>query len=292
MNIQLRPQRTIAKPVQAAGFGYWSGKDITVHFLPAAENHGIVFVRQDIAGEPRIPADVSHRIEVPRRTTLSTSRGSVEMVEHVLAALAGLRIDNCEIRVDQAEMPGGDGSSGMFVEALDDAGIVSQAAERPVLRITEEIQVCDDEGWIRVFPAETAPFSIEYRLDYGRDTPIGKQSVQLEITPDSFRNELATARTFLLRSEAEWLRQQGLGKRVTSKDVLVFDEEGVMDNELRFPNECVRHKALDLVGDLALLQADIHGRVVAYKSGHRLNAQLVEVLLTEGQVVGGLRRSA
>jgi UDP-3-O-[3-hydroxymyristoyl] N-acetylglucosamine deacetylase len=275
-----------------AGFGYWSGRDVQVEFRPAAPHSGVVFVRGDLTPPRRIPAGVAHRIEVPRRTTLASSGSQVEMVEHVLAALFGLSIDNCEVWVDSAELPGLDGSSQALVEALVGAGIVDQLAPRRRLVVAETTRVGDDESWVEARPVKTGGLTVKYRLDYGPNNAIGRQTIELKITPATFRAELASARTFLLAEEAEWLRQRGLGQRVTNQDLLVFGPEGPLDNELRMENECVRHKALDLIGDLALAGCDLIGQFVAHKSGHRLNAELVKALLHEGQIEEGLRKTA
>ena len=288
----LRPQRTLACSVEVEGFGYWSGRDVKVRFRSAPAGTGVVFVRGDLPGEKRIPAVVENRIEIPRRTTLVNDGARVEMVEHVMAALAGLHIDNCEVWVDGAELPGLDGSSQAFVEALESAGIVEQKVARPQLVIEEITRVGNDECWVEARPARSKALALRYKLDYGPDNPIGKQTLDIKVTPESFKKELAAARTFILKSEADWLRQQGLGSRVTFDDLLVFDEAGPCNNPLRFEDECVRHKTLDLLGDLALAGCDLVGQVIAYRSGHRLNAELVKALLSEGQVVGGLRKTA
>lgn len=262
-----------------------------VEFRPAAPDTGVVFVRRDQNPAVHIPATLTSRIETPRRTTLRSPRGSVEMVEHILAALAGMQVDNCEVWVDAPEMPGCDGSSLPFVEALLAAGIERQSAGRAKLIVREVTRLGDDDSWIEARPAPTGGLSIKYRLDYGRDNPIGRQTLALTITPDSFRRELAPSRTFMLQAEAEWLQAQGLGLRPTSKDLLVFDAGGPIENTLRYPDECVRHKMLDLIGDFALAGCDLVGHFVAHRSGHRLNAELLRVLLTEGEVVRGWRRT-
>lgn len=267
-----------------AGFGYWNGRDIRVEFRPAPPHTGIVFVRGDLTPPRRIPAEVARRIEVPRRTTLAADGAQVEMVEHVLAALFGLQIDNCEVWVDGVEMPGLDGSCKAIVEALAAAKIVEQPARRRRLIITDVTRVGDDDCWIEARPVRGDKLVVRYRLDYGPNNPIGKQTVELTVTPNSFKTELASARTFILTEEADWLRQRGLGLRVTNQDLLVFSPEGLQDNELRMEDECVRHKALDLVGDLALGNCDLVGHFIAHKSGHRLNAELVKVLLHEGRL--------
>lgn len=286
-----RQQNTLAAALRVSGFGYWSGHDVNVEFRPAAPDTGVVFVRGDLAKPARIAARVEHRIETPRRTTLRAGGASVEMVEHILAALAGLQVDNCEVWVDAAEMPGCDGSSLPFVQAIDSVGLVPQPAVRSLLVIHEISRLGNEESWIEARPAPGG-LTAKYRLDYGRDNAIGRQTLALTVTPDSFRRELAGSRTFMLKTEADWLRSQGLGSRATEKDLLVFDVDGPIDNELRYPDECVRHKLLDLVGDLALAGCDLLGHFVAHKSGHRLNAEMVRILLTEGEMVGGWRRTA
>ncbi len=278
MTVTARLQQTIGSTAQVIGFGYWSGLDVRVEFRPAPADAGIVFVRGDLDPPQRIRACVRHRIEVPRRTTLEVDGVRVEMVEHIMAALAGLRIDNCEVWVDQPEMPGCDGSSLPFVRALQAAGIVSQSAKRHQRIIQQRVQVGDSRCWVEARPSATRGLSLHCLIDYGPSGPIGRQALQLRITPETFLGELAAARTFLLEQEAAWLRSQGLGSRVTSRDVLVFDQQGPVDNTLRYTDECIRHKMLDLLGDLALTGCDLIGQVNAHCSGHRLNAALVTVL--------------
>lgn len=280
MSKTLRKQRTIRRTVTVAGFGFWSGQDVQLEFRPAPPDSGLVFIRADLAPPHRIPALAANHCDTPRRTVLSCGGASVEMVEHVLAACAGLQVDNCEIWVNQPEMPGFDGSSKPFVDALLAADIVEQPALRRQFVITHTVRVGNEKSWIAVHP-RLGGLYVDYQLDYGQG-PIGRQSIELEVTRDTFCSELAASRTFLTQEEAQWLRQQGRGSRVSHRDILVFDDQGPIENQLRFPDECVRHKALDVVGDLALAGCDIIGRVVAYRSGHRLNAALVETLLATG----------
>ncbi len=290
--MHLRKQRTISNTVALDGFGFWSGRDVRLEFRPAEPDSGLVFIRRDLPRAPRIPALVRNRIETPRRTTLTTGGASVEMVEHVLAALAGLHIDNCEIWANEPEMPGCDGSSQPFVAVLEAAGSVEQEVVRPQLVIRNVTRLGDDDSWIEARPAASPGLHIKYRLDYGSGNGIGRQTLQLPITPETFRRELAPARTFVLEHEAQWLRERGLGARATYQNLLVFDAEGPVENELRYEDECVRHKMLDVVGDLALAGCDLQGQIIAHKSGHRLNAELVKAILTEEKQIEGFRRSA
>jgi UDP-3-O-acyl N-acetylglucosamine deacetylase len=287
----LRKQRTIAQPATVAGFGYWSGKDVLVEFQPAPPHAGITFQRSDLGPEKQLAAHIRSRIEQPRRTTLAGDGFHLEMVEHILAALYGLGIDNCLVAASASEMPGCDGSCLPFVQALDAAGIVEQSAPRSRLVVTEITRVGNDDCWVEARPSKENGLSLKYRLDYGMENPIGRQTIELALTPRTFREELAAARTFIMQEEADWLRQRGLGARVTNHDLLVFDDNGPVANELRFENECVRHKALDLVGDLALAGCDLVGHFIAHRSGHRLNAELVKALLAEGRIEEGLRRT-
>lgn len=279
-------QCTIAKATAVEGFGYWSGQDVRVEFRPAQPHTGIVFVRCDLPGRPRIPACPAHRLEIPRRTSLRCGEASVEMIEHVMAALGGLGIDNCELWVDQAEMPGCDGSSLPFVRALDGAGRVEQDAVRRRRVVRKFLRLSDGESWFEARPTHNHTVVLRYHLDYGLNNPIGRQTFELTLTPDTFRTELAPCRTFMLKAEADWLLAQGLGCRATYRDLLVFDERGPIDNELRFPDECVRHKLLDMVGDLTLVGCPVFGRFSAYRSGHRLNAEVVQALTEQTEEIG------
>ena len=287
-----RNQRTIASTAVVEGVGYWTGQDVRVEFHPAAAGSGICFVRDDLAGKPRIAACVYKRRQMPLRTTLGCGQASVDMIEHIMAALAGLQIDNCEIHVDHPEMPGCDGSSLAFVEALDAAGVVEQSELRRRIVVNQVIRLGSADSWIEVRPCSSGKTVLQYELDYGAGNPIGRQRLEVSLSPRHFRTALAPSRTFLLEAEAAALKSQGLGQRASFKDLLVFGPDGPIDNQLRFPDECVRHKLLDMVGDLALAGCDLIGRFVAHRSGHRLNAELVRAILEQIAGQQPLRRCA
>jgi UDP-3-O-acyl N-acetylglucosamine deacetylase len=287
-----RNQRTIAAPAAIEGVGYWSARDVRVEFRPAAAGTGIVFVRRDLPGEPRIPATVAHCVETPRRTVLRHGPAGVEMIEHLMAALCGLEIDNCELWVDQPEMPGCDGSCLPFVEILRAVGTVEQNAPRRQRAIGRVIHLGNSESWIEARPCLSGKRVLRYELDYGSSGPIGRQSLEVSLSPRHFHRNLAPSRTFMLESEAEEIKARGLGQRATFRDLLVFGPRGPIQNQLRFPDECVRHKLLDMVGDLALAGCDLVGRFVAYRSGHRLNAELVRAITAEEESTDQLRRCA
>lgn len=287
-----RNQRTIARAVGVTGFGYWSGRDISVEFRPAEPGEGVVFVRRDLPGRPRIPVCVENRLESPRRTSLCVGDACVEMVEHIMAALTGLRVDNCQVWVDQAEMPACDGSALPLVEALQSAGIVDQGRPRPQRIVREIVRLGTRDSWIEVRPPVARGTVLRYQLDYGPRSPIGEQTYELLLTPESFRDNLAPCRTFMLQEECEALLAQGLGQRATVRDLLVFGPNGPLDNTLRFPDECVRHKLLDMVGDLGLAGCDLIGQFVAHRTGHRHNAELVRTILSQGTLCDGWKRCA
>lgn len=277
-----RFQNTLSKPVTLTGFGYWSGQDVTVEFRPAAVNTGIRFVRCDLPDQPAIPAHVDYRTQSPRRTSLRCGSATVEMVEHIMAALYGMQIDNCQVVVNRAEMPGFDGSSQTFVEALQQAGLNPQPSLKSQIVVTDSLRIGDDEkSWIQIEPCHD--YRVTYHLDYPQPQ-IGRQSRETPVTRDSFCDQISRARTFLLEHEAQWLLQQGLGARVSYQHVLVFDDQGPIENELRYEDECVRHKTLDVIGDFALCGHEIIGHVTASRSGHRLNGELVRRLLQHGSV--------
>ncbi len=276
----MNPQCTIRNPVEVGGRGLFTGQPATLRFCPAEADEGIVFVRVDRDPPVRIPALVGHVAKRARRTTLANGSVTIETVEHCLSACAGLGIDNLTIELTGNEVPGGDGSPLLFVEKLTEAGVQTLEAERKPLRITQPTRVAEGDTWVVALPppADANGMEVVYDLDYGEDTPIRWQHYRIRVTPEVFREQLAPARTFVLKAEAEQFRAAGLGTHLTYQDILVFGEDGPIENRLRFPDECVRHKVVDLVGDLALLGRPILGCIYARKSGHALNHELVRRL--------------
>ena len=274
-----RPERTLARTAEVRGFGFFHGADVTLRFSPADPGTGVVFVRTDLPDRPAVAARLDNVVPSQRRTTIRQGAATVEMIEHVMAALAGLRIDNCIVQIDANECPGCDGSSRAFVEVLDRAGIVEQRRMRQTLILERSVSVVEGDAILAAHPGVPGGLTLSYHLDYGRGSPISAQSHCLVLSPQTFRDELAASRTFLLESEANALRAAGIGARTTPADLLIFGPEGLIGNVLRYPDECVRHKMLDMVGDLALLGFDLHGFVVAHKSGHQTNHALSRRLL-------------
>jgi len=285
--MQPRPQQSIRRAVTVTGTGYWSGRPCRVEFLPAAAGSGIAFLRQ-VGGVPvRIPLAVENRVDATARTNLAVAGATVQMVEHAASALAGLGIDCCLVKVSAEELPGLDGSAAPYVAALLDAGIERLGGPLDPIVVREPCRVADGDAWVEALPPIHPGLSVEYDLDYGPG-PIGRQRFALRITPETYRAELAAARTFITEAEAARLRGAGLAAHVTTRDLIVFGPDGPIDNPLRWPDECVRHKLLDLVGDLALVGRPLHAHVRACRSGHRLNAALAARL----RAVTGRRASA
>ena len=228
-----------------------------------------------------IPARVDCVAARPHRTALRNGTVAIETVEHCLAALYGLGIDNLRIELNADELPGSDASAAPFVKALTRAGTTEQDVERQVLKIRTPVCVSEGDATLAALPSEQDKLDIIYELDYGPDNPIGRQVFAFTCTEEGFRNEIAQARTFLLEEEARLFQSQGLGAHLGPHDLLVWGQDGPIDNDLRYPDECVRHKIVDLLGDLYLLGRPVFGRIIAYKSGHSLNHALVRKLIEQ-----------
>lgn len=268
-------QHTIARETVVSGPGLLLGEEARAVFLPAPPDHGVVFERCDLPQPVRIPALVSNVLPGARRTTLRSGEATIETVEHCMSALAGLRIDNVLIRLHGPELPCGDGSAWPFVEALLDVGVVEQDALRRVFRLEEPIVVSDDGAMLAALPNDGEGMQVLYDLDYGtRSSRIRPQSHAFAAQNGSYVEEIARARTFSLREEAQALWERGMCRHLTPRDVLVIGEDGPIDNAYRFENEPVRHKVLDLIGDLYLVGCEVSCRLVAHRSGHALNRRM------------------
>lgn len=267
-------QKTIKQSVEVTGRGLFSGVQSTLRFCPGPENTGIVFLRTDLPEPARISANIANVAKRDRTTCLVNGQVSVETVEHVLAGAAGLGIDNLLIEINAAEIPSTDGSAQPFVEALQEAGIQQQQAAQDEFIITEQITVTQGGATLTAEPGSSTDLDILYDMDYSDIPGIGRQLFAFRLGSDDF-NTLAPARTFCLEAEAVAMQANGLARHLSASEVLVIGENGPIDNQLRFKDELVCHKIVDLIGDLALMGKPIRGRIVAYKSGHRLNQKLV-----------------
>jgi UDP-3-O-[3-hydroxymyristoyl] N-acetylglucosamine deacetylase / 3-hydroxyacyl-[acyl-carrier-protein] dehydratase len=272
-------QRTIAREARVSGIGLHSGERCNVVFKPAAAGSGMTFVRTDLPGRPAIVAHPSKLCQRMRRTAIAAAVDGVEVevhtTEHFLAACQGLGIDNLAIELDAVELPGLDGSAKDFVECLRAAGIVSQGVARDSFDLSEPISISDGRSSIVALPYKGG-LKITYTLDDHGGAIGGAQVVEVELNEESFARDVAPARTFCLAKEVEALRALGLGKGANYQNTCVYDGTRVIDTELRFKDEAARHKVLDLVGDLAHATRRLNAHIIAVRTGHRENMQLVQ----------------
>ena len=271
-----RRQRTIARPTELTGKGLHLGLDTTVRVKPGEPGSGVVFVRTDIPGYARIPAHVRNRVSIQRRTALRRGEAEVHTTEHLLSAAYGLGLDNLEVELDGPELPGADGSARPFVQLLREAGVHEQDAPVREVVIAEPVGITQNGSSIVALPYDG--LRISYTLDYPVAS-IPSMHYSVEITEGTYEQDVASARTFCLRREADALLAAGLGKGANTENTVVIHDDGKFESPLRFPEEPVRHKILDILGDLALLGAPLRAHIIAVKSGHELNAALVQKIV-------------
>jgi len=274
----MQTQKTIAEPVTVKGKGLFSGKEVTLTLKPAEVDAGVVFVRTDLPNRVTIPARITELSPQPRRTVLRNGTATIETIEHCLAAVNGLEVDNLEIEIDGSELPSIDGSCDSYTQAIVKVGTVTQNKARDVLVITEPIVVREGDSVLYALPDSDDQLNIMYDLDYS-EPGIGRQLYRVRVTPETFMRDISPARTFIPEEEAHEFRARGIGTHLSAKDLLVLSPDGPVDNELRFEDECARHKVADLLGDMMLLGRPLRGRLVAYRSGHSCNHLMVKKLL-------------
>lgn len=269
-------QKTIAKDISFSGIGLHTANKANVTLRPASVDAGIIFIRKDLAGKPEIKACVENMLsneKSPRRTSIEDKSAQVQTVEHLMAALSGLGIDNLYVELDSNELPGLDGSSLNYAEFLRQAGVKEQEKERETFSLKEPIKIEEAGASIMALPA--GEFKVSYTLDY--NPALAKtEFFELAVNPETFQSEIAPARTFCLESEAAELQRHGLGLGANYENTLVLDKNGsIIKNKARFSNEAVRHKILDLLGDLYFAGSSLKAHIIALKSGHALNMKLV-----------------
>jgi len=301
-----KPQRTIKSKISYSGIGLHTGNKTTITFKPAPVNHGITFVRTDLPNSPEVPANIDNVVDLNRGTTLGTGNAKVHTVEHVLSALAGLQLDNVIIELDNNEPPVGDGSVMPFVKVLMKAGIEEQDAPKNYLEIDTPLFYSEPDKGIDLVVLPSDDLRITFMVDY-RNPALGTQYTSLVSLEKEFVKEFASARTFCFLHEVEMLKSQGLIKGGSLENAIVICDNNMKADELqrlkklfnlkeevfvgktgilndiplRFPNEPVRHKALDLIGDLYLLGAPLKAHVLAARSGHAANVALVKKIKQE-----------
>lgn len=272
----MRQQQTVARPVRLEGIALHNGRPSTVVIDPAPPGTGLVFVREDLGGL-EIPALQQYRAPMLHATRLVRGKATVDTPEHLLAAALAVGVDNARIRLSGEELPVLDGSALPFAYALLDGGVERQDALRPELVITRPVSVGDDEKRIEIVPGED--LRVTAAIDFEHEH-LGYQALTVRMEdPDDFLLKLAPARTFVLRRDVERLWEAGLAKGGSLDNAILIDDEGVQGMPLRFPDEFVRHKLLDLVGDIALLGCGIRGRILAWRSGHELHGRFVDALI-------------
>ena len=273
-------RRGISRPVSIQGVGLHLGQPCELTFRPQESGGGIVFRRVDLAGPPDIPARVENVAATERRTQLGTGAEAIHTVEHVLSAVGALQIDDLVIDMTGPEPPILDGSAAGFHDALVEAGIVETAGEPNWITLDEPLRVIDGASVYEAHPADT--LSLEVSIEFPHAL-IGKQAGTYQVTPEGYRSDIAPARTFGFLHEVEALRSKGLIQGASVENAIVLDEQGVVQNELRWPDEFVRHKALDCVGDLVLTGGRVRARIVAVKPSHRGTVTLVREIVRAAQ---------
>ena len=279
----MKLQKTIKSEGKIHGRGMFGGEETKLVFRPAPVDSGVTFVRTDVPEPVRISAVAPNLAERSRRTTIKKGSVSIETIEHCLATVYALEIDNVVVEVDGPELPAPDCSCAEYFKVLKRAGIVEQDVIRKEFVIKKPITITAGDACIYALPYSDDGLNLTYDLDYGGHTGIGRQIFSCRLTPENFEKHLASARTFLLEAEAKQFQTRGIGTHISPRDILVINSDGPIKNSYRFPNECVRHKIVDLIGDLALVGRAVKGRIVAYKSGHALNQQLARKLYEAAQ---------
>jgi UDP-3-O-[3-hydroxymyristoyl] N-acetylglucosamine deacetylase len=273
----LRFETTVRRPVEAAGVGLHHGVPVRIRILPAPVSTGIVFVRTDLENF-QIPATWRHVARVSYATSLMRQSVLISTTEHLLSVFYSMGIDNVYVEIDNLEVPILDGSGQPFVHLIEEAGIRQYRRKRRYLRIRRPISVEDKGKRISILPADS--FRLTCDTDY--PSPVGHQSLEMEVTPATFAADLAFARTFGWEADLDQMRNMGLIRGASLENAVCFTREGVLNPDgLRAPDECCRHKALDLIGDLALLGRPLLGHVIAERAGHAMHAALVARIMSD-----------
>lgn len=269
-------RKTITAPVGIEGVGLHSGHYTKVELHPAGAGDGITFIRTDL-GNLRVPALQASTTALDYATTVGKDDVSIGTVEHLLSAIVAYGITDLDIHIDGAEVPIIDGSALPFAHLIDAAGVKPLGETVPVLRLSQPIEVSEGSKWIRIMPASR--LSIRYRIDFDH-AAIGKQSIHYQFDPESFVRKVAPARTFGFLRDVEKMRAAGLARGGSVENCIVLDDHGPVNGALRFRDEFVRHKVLDLLGDLALLGRPLVGEITASRAGHALHSRFVATLLS------------
>ncbi|MFH2047483.1 MAG: UDP-3-O-acyl-N-acetylglucosamine deacetylase [Pseudomonadota bacterium] len=271
-------QRTIKKTVCCSGIGVHSGKKVNLSIKPAPDNYGIKFVRTDLLDKPSIPARFSMVVDTSLATVIGHNGFIVSTIEHIMAAFAGLSIDNVIVELDSYEMPIMDGSAAPFTRMLKEAGIIAQNSPRYYFVVTEPIELNKDGKSVGVYPSSDFKITCDIEFDH---PVIKKQTFSSSISDEIFEKEISAARTFGFLHEIEYLKQYGFAKGGSLDNAVVIDKNTILNNDgLRFPDEFVRHKTLDSIGDFSLLGLPVMGHFKLNKSGHAFNHAFIEMFFS------------
>ena len=274
----MRLETTLKRPVEAAGIGLHSGAPVKIRLLPAPAGTGIVFVRTDLDGF-RVPAAWRYVARVSYATSLMNKGVLISTTEHLLSVFYSMGIDNAYVEIDNLELPILDGSGLPYVELIQQAGVRTLRRERRYLLIRRPVSVRDGLRRIEILPADRFLLTCEVYFEHPL---VGRQKLELEVTPERYAREIAPARTFGFFHELDAMRNMGLIRGASLENAVCFDSQGVMNPEgLRFPDEPCRHKALDLIGDLALIGKPLLGHVVAERAGHAMHVALVRRIMSD-----------
>lgn len=277
---EYHPQQTIAKKVSCQGIGVHSGKTVKLTLLPAFPSNGIVFVRTDLQGQ-EVKANWQHVVDTNRSTTIGNQTGAIiSTIEHLMAALAAHGIDNLRIEIDGPELPIMDGSASAFVDLLKEAGVKKQTTPRQAVHILKTVTVQEDKQSASLSPSST--YEIEVGFDFAGRTALETQHLTFRPLEDCFTQHIASARTFGLLEDAEKIWAMGLAKGASLENTLVYEGTSVINDEgTRYPDECVRHKVLDVMGDLHLVGGPIIGKFSGIRPGHGLHHKLLLALFAD-----------
>ncbi len=292
-----RGQRTIGRTVEYRGSGLFLGQEVLIRLKPQPPNTGVQFQRMDLPGSPPIPASVAYVKDYKRRILLVKDEVEVEGVEHFMASVAGLGIDDILVEITGKEMPAGDGSSLVFMRLIKEAGVVSHDTPRRIFALSGTIALEDGGARIVALPHDDG-LELSYNLDFGDKSTL-RQSYTLSVTEKTFSQQIAPARTFCLSSGVEEFIRLGLGRGVTEENCFLVNEDGTASTPinrkqavLRFDDESARHKLLDLLGDLYLTGMELRARVVGTRSGHLLNVLLAKKIFELARAESSLSRIA
>lgn len=270
-----RCQQTLAVPVEFSGIGLHTGEEVTVRFSPASEGTGIVFQRVDLPGKPVIPAALEYVCDTSRSTSIGIGDIRIHTVEHILSALRAYSIDNLTIEINSIEPPVGDGSSAPFVKLIEEAGIISQKNSIPIVKIQQPVYWSEEDIHIVALPDDC--FRVSYTLHYPESKILKAQYFSCEVTPEIYKSQIAPCRTFSQYEEIATLMDRGLIKGGSlSNSVVIKDDVVLSSGGLHFPDEMVRHKVLDLIGDLSLVGFNFLAHIIAIRSGHKAHCRFGE----------------